>query len=234
MLKQFSIAQASIISMAIAPIVVLTAPANAAIITFDYDAEVAGDAFIFPLAVAPLEESLGLPEGTLPEGDFNLDETFSGTFTGLFEREQYLDGNIDFNLITLSQLSGLDLTVLDSILSRSDVTLSGTGTIVSERGTLPFDIGFNAVSQSIQFSFDRDRANILDGCLVGTCTAQATGIDASIFLNLSPFSRVLLTSASDLSISVRTTPRISTPEASTWLGLIGVGGLLITNRRFFK
>jgi hypothetical protein len=234
MLKQFSIAQASIISMAIAPIVVLTAPANAATITFDYEAEVAGDAFIFPLAVAPLEESLGLPEGTLPEGDFNLDENFNGTFTGLFEREQYLDGNIDFNLITLSQLSGLDLTVLDSILSRSDVTLSGTGTIVSEQGTLPFDIGFNEVSQSIQFSFARDRANLLDGCLVGTCTAQATGIDASIFLNLSPFSRVLLTSASDLSISVRTTPRISTPEASTWLGLIGVGGLLITNRRFFK
>jgi hypothetical protein len=231
--KQLSIAQASIISMAIAPIVVSTAPANAATITFDYDAEVAGDAFIFPLAVAPLEESLGLPEGTLPEGDFNLDETFSGTFTGLFEREQYLDGNIDFNLITLSQLSGLDLTVLDSILSRSDVTLSGTGTIVSERGTLPFDIGFNAVSQSIQFSFDRDRANILDGCLVGTCTTQATGIDASILLELNPFSSVFLTSASDLSIAVRTTPRISTPEASTWLGLIGIGGLLIA-RRFFK
>jgi hypothetical protein len=233
--KQFSVVNVAVLSMAIAPITISTAPANAASITLDYEAEITGDAFIFQLAAAPLEETLGLPPGTIPMGDFTLNETLTGTLTSSFEREQYLDGDISFNLSELSNLSGLNLTNLDSILSRSTVTLTGSGTLTSDLGTLPFNIGFNEPSQSIQFSFDRDRSKILDGCLVGTCTALATGIDASIILNISPSVSVLLATANDLAISLRTNPRISqsvqTPEASTWLGLIGIGGLLTKCRK---
>lgn len=234
--KQFSVASIAVLSIAIAPVAISTAPANAGTISFDYEAKISGDAFIFPLASAPLEERLGLPPGSLPMGDFTLNETFTGTLTSSFEREQYLDGDISFNLSELSELSGLNFTSLDSILRRSTVTLSGTGTLTSNLGTLPFDISFNEPNQSIQFSFERDRANIIDGCLIGSCTAQATGIDASIILNINPSVSVLLATASELTVSLRTIPRnfqpqpVQTPEASTWLGLIGVGGLLAINQ----
>ena len=164
-------------------------------------------------------------------GDFKLNKTLTGTLTGSFERDSYLDGDISFNLNELSQISGLNLTDLNFVLRRSTVTVTGMGTLTSSLGTLPWNVDFDEPSQSIQFSFERENANIIDGCLSSICIAQATGIDASIILSLSSFSSILLATVSDLNISVRTTPKsfqpVQTPETSlTWFGLIGAIGFI--------
>jgi hypothetical protein len=210
-----------------------TTPATAGTIKFNYTAEVSGAAFLESQFASQVETALGLSPGELPTGNFTLNEFFSGAFTSSDDPQLYLDGAIEVNLGLLSEASGLPFNNLSPLLNQNNVSLSGSGTLTSSLGTLPFDLSFNNPNQSIQVTFNPSQANLIGACLEGECTAEATGVNATV---TSKANNTTVASLTNVSFSVTTTPTkpAKIPETSTWLGLIGIGGLLVANRKRLK
>lgn len=222
-----------------------TISATAGTITFDYQAQVSGNATVNPVAALYAEIYLGLDSGSIPTS-LDFSKVFTGSFTTLDDPAQFTDGDITLDASNLSNLLGIQIpdvsgSALDNILS---IDFGGSGTLTSGVGSTNFN--FNYVSPLKAIVINDFNPNVVGGCLVGLCTATGTGslnISAFNFLEVASGEGQFTVKTNPVSQSAPLAPALlaaqvaeskAVPEPSVLLGLFGVGTLFAAHRKLQK
>ncbi|NJK99186.1 MAG: PEP-CTERM sorting domain-containing protein [Spirulinaceae cyanobacterium SM2_1_0] len=198
-------------------------PAQANMLTFDYDALITGEVDFNNTALLAIEQLLAVDL----DDPTALNKSLSGSFTTLSDPNQYLDGDLELGRDFLTSLFGVDPSFLDPFDALLDLDLSGTGTLATTGGDLDFTIGYDSLLDTLLFSFDAANASLIDNCLVGTCIADAM-LDLTILL-AGPDTEV---ASGSLTLLAEIEPRAaSVPEPSAVLGFLAAAGVFATTRR---
>ncbi len=229
--------------------------AHAGTLTFDYRGTVTSDNislnnFDGLVDFGDIEGALGIDPNSS-----DLADTIAGSFTTSDDPNQYLDGDLeidgDFALgllgftadgfedqlaDALGILSPGTPSSLDDVLALLDITMSGTGQLVTSGGVLEFAATYSSDFDNMQLSFLPANASLIDNCLSELCTVNSD-LDFQVDLDLfSGFLPSMEIASGSLALAVETTPREQTtqesvPEPAMVLGLLASSGWVVARRR---